>query len=98
MNQPNESSSTDELIESCARYLHDRFDYRTRMAEVAEELSMNPEALDAALAAFMLDSGLLLRVMIENAAKRVCEWSARKLIRAHGGAWQEFYERDDFEW
>lgn len=90
--------TTPELIESCTTYLHDRFSYRTRMAEVTEQLSMNPEALDVALAAFMVDGGLLLRVTIENAAKTICERSAQKLIKAHGDKWQEFYERDDFDW
>lgn len=90
--------SAENQLESCTQYLLDRFDYTVRMHEVTERLSMNPEALDAALAAFMLDSGLLLRVTIENAARRVCASSAQKLIKAHGDKWQEFYERDEFEW
>lgn len=92
------NESTTEQLESCTQYLLDRFSYTTRMAEVTEELSMTPESLDAALAAFMLDSGLLLRVTLENAARRVCERAALKLIKTHGDGWQEFYEREDFEW
>lgn len=94
----NESPTTTEQIESCTQYLLDHFCYKTRMAEVTEELSMTPEALDAALSAYMNGNGLLLRVTIENAARRFCERSARKLIKANGDNWQEFYERDEFEW
>lgn len=97
MNHQNESPTTNEIIESCTTYLHDRFNYSTRMAEVTEELSMTPDALDLALAAFMLDSGLLLRVTIENAARRICKSSAIKLIKAHGENWRSFYEEVSYE-
>ena len=90
--------SAENQLESCAQYLHDRFDYETRMSEVSERLSLNPDALDEALVRFMDGDILSLRLTIENAAKVICERSAQKLIKAHSDAWQEFYERDEFEW
>lgn len=98
MKQPNESPTTPELIESCAAYLHLRFDYETRLMEVSEQLALNPDALNEALVRFMNGDILALRLTLENAAKAICERSAQKLIKAHGDAWQEFYERDEFEW
>ena len=93
-----EDLTTSELIESCAAYLHDRFNYETRMMEVSEQLSVNPDALDEAMVRFMNGDILALRLTFESAAKAICERSAQKLINVHGAAWQEFYERDDFEW
>lgn len=93
-----EDLTTDELIESCTTYLHDRFNYETRMMEVSEQLALNPDALDEALVRFMNGDILALRLTLENAARAVCARSAQKLIKAHGDAWREFYERDEFEW
>lgn len=89
--------STDQ-IQSCARYLHDRFSYETRMMEVSEQLALSPDALDEALVRFMGGDILALRLTIEKAAMAICERAAQKLVKAHGPAWREFYERDEFEW
>lgn len=89
---------SDEQLESCTTYLHDRFNYETRMMEVSEQLALNPDALDEAMVRFMSGDILALRLTIENAAKAICERSAQKLIKARGDKWQEFYERDEFEW
>lgn len=98
MNQTNESPSTADQIQGCAQYIHDRFNYETRMAEITEQLSLNPDALDEALVRFMNDDTLTVRLTIENAARAVCERAAHKLIKVHGDGWREFYERDEFEW
>jgi len=89
--------TTQELIESCTTYMHDRFNYDKRMEEVSEQLALNPDALDEALVRFMNGDILALRLTLENAARAVCERSAQKLIKAHSDKWQEFYERDEFE-
>lgn len=94
MNQPNESLTTQELTTACTNYLLERFNYQARIAEVSEQLSTEPDKLDAALVAFMLDSGLLLRVTVENAAKAICERSAAKLVKQYGDRWQSELERD----
>lgn len=98
MKQQDESPTTQELIESCATYLHDRFNYETRMMEVTEQLALNPDAIDEVMVRFMNGDILALRLTLENAAKAICERSAQKLIKAHGSSWREFYERDEFEW
>ena len=90
--------TTSELMTSCAQYLHDRFNYDTRMAEITEQLALNPDALDEALVRFMGGDILALRLVIEKAAMEICVRSAEKLIKAHGSSWREFYERDEFEW
>ena len=89
---------TTDQIQSCARYLHNRFNYETRMIEVSEQLALNPDALDDALVRFMGGDILALMLTIENAAMAICARSAQKLVKAHGDKWREFYERDDFEW
>lgn len=94
MNQPNESPSTTDLTTACTNYLLERFDYSRRMQEVSEQLSMTPDKLDAALVAFMLDSGLLLRVTIENAARAIVERYAANIIKRYGAGWQAFLESD----
>ena len=93
-----EDLTTDELIKGCTDYLHLRFNYETRMMEVSEQLALNPDALDEALARFMSGDILALRLVIENAAMAICERDAQKLVKAHGSSWREFYERDEFEW
>lgn len=87
-----------DQLTACTEYLLNRFNYETRMIEVSEQLALNPDALDEALVRFMSDDTLTLRLTIENAARAVCERSAQKLIKVHGDAWREFYERDEFEW
>ena len=89
---------TTAQLQSCTRYLHARFNYEARMIEVSEQLALNPDALDEALVRFMGGDILALRLTIENAAMAICERAAQKLIKAHGSAWREFYERDEFEW
>lgn len=93
-----ESPSAQEQLESCTQYLHDRFNYETRMMEVSEQLALNPGTLDEALVRFIGGDILALRLTIENAAMAICERAAQKLVKARGDKWQEFYERDDFEW
>lgn len=84
---------------ACAEYLFASFNWSKRTAEVVEILNgETPNRLDGAIAAFMMMDSLTLRLMLESAAKAICERSAQKLIKAHGDSWQEFYERDEFEW
>lgn len=87
-----------DQLTSATQYLLNRFNYEARMAEVSEQLSLNADVIDEALARFMSGDALTLRLTIENAARAICERSAQKLIKAHGDGWQEFYERDEFEW
>ena len=89
---------TTDQLQSCAQYLHDRFNYETRMMEVSEQLALNPDALDDALVRFMGGDILALRLTIESAAMEICARSAEKLVKAKGEEWQEFYEREDFDW
>lgn len=86
-----------DQLTACTEYLLNRFNYEARMAEVSEQLSLNPDAIDEALASFMSGDALTLRLAIENAARAICERSAQRLIKVHGDGWQEFYEEVDYE-
>ena len=86
-----------DQIQSCAQYLHDHFNYETRMMEVSEQLALNPDALDEALVRFMGGDILSLRLTIENAAMAICERAAQKLVKAKGDLGLKFYEEVDCE-
>jgi len=96
MNQPNESPTTSELIESCTTYLHDRFNYQSRMEQVHEW--MDADKLTEALRKHEAGDMMAINLLMEETARMICMKSAEALIKAHGDAWQEFYERDEFEW
>lgn len=87
-----------DQLTACTEYLLSRFNYEARMAEVSEQLSLNADAIDEALARFMSGDALTLRLAMENAARAICERAAQRLIKVHGDAWLELYERDEFEW
>lgn len=91
MNQP----TTTDQIQSCTQYLLDRFNYDKRMEEVTEQLSVTPDALDEALVSFINGDILALRLMLENAAKAICERSAKTLVAGCGDNWQMQLERYD---
>ena len=80
--------STTEQIQSCTQYLLDRFNYDKRMAQVTEQISMTPDALDEALVRFLNGDILSLRLTLENAAKEICERSAKTLVAGYGDNWQ----------
>lgn len=93
MKQP----ATAEQIQSCTQYLLDRFDYDKRMAEVTEQLSMAPDALDEALVRFINGDILALRLTLESAAKAICERSAKTLVAGYGDNWQSKLEELSYE-
>lgn len=93
----NESPSTTDQIQSCTQYLHDRFDYNKRMAEVTEQLSMTPDALDEALVRFIGWDILALRLTLENAAKAICERSAKTLVTGYGDNWRVKLDEVSYE-
>lgn len=95
MSQPNESPSTNELIESCAKYLHLRFDYQSRMEQVHEH--MDAEALTEAIAASHVGNHRVMDALIENTALGLCRRSAAALVKQYGEFWQKFYEGVDYE-
>lgn len=92
----NESPTTQELIESCAAYLHLRFNYQSRMAQILEW--MDADKLTEALRKHEAGDLMAINLLMEETARMLCRRSAEALIKAHGDKWQEFYERDEFEW
>jgi len=92
----NEPSTTDQ-IQSCTQYLLDRFDYDKRMAEVTEQISMAPDALDEALVRFMNYDLTCLRLTLENAAKAICERSAKTLVAGYGDNWRVKLDEVSYE-
>lgn len=91
----NEPATTQELVDSCTQYLLDRFNYDNRMAQATEQLSMTPDALDEALVRFLSGDILALRLTLENAARAICERSAKTLVAGYGDNWQAQLERYD---
>ena len=96
MKKPNESPSTSELIESCAAYLHLRFNYQSRMEQIHEW--MDADKLTEALRKHEAGDLMAINLLMEETARMLCRRSAEALIKAHGDKWQKFYERDEFEW
>lgn len=96
MKQPDEAPSTNELIESCTQYLLDRFSYQARMEQVHEW--MDADSLTEALRKHEAGDLMAINLLMEETARMLCAKSAAALIKAHGDNWQEFYERDEFEW
>lgn len=91
-----ESPSTKEQLESCTQYLLDRFNYQSRMQQVHEW--MNADKLTEALRKHETGDMMAINLLMEETARMLCRRSAEALVYAHGDAWQEFYERDEFEW
>lgn len=95
MNQPNESPSTQEQIESCTQYLLDRFDMQARMEQVHEW--MGAESLTEALHKFDAENPWPLRDLMQKTARELCACSAVALVKTHGENWQSFYEEVSYE-
>lgn len=93
---PNESPSTADQIKSCTQYLLDRFDCHARMEQVHEW--MDADKLTEALRKHEAGDLMAINLLVEETARMLCEKSAKALIKERGDAWQEFYERDDYEW
>lgn len=91
-----ESPSTTDQIKSCTQYLLDRFDCHARMEQVHEW--MDADKLTEALRKHNAGDMMAISLLMEETARMLCRKSAKALVKAHGDKWQEFYERDDYEW
>jgi len=89
-------ATTADQIQSCMQYLHDRFNYQSRMEQVHEW--MDADKLTEALRKHETGDMMAITLLMEETARMLCVKSAEALIKAHGDKWQEFYERDEFEW
>ena len=87
-----QAAKTEALEHECAEYLFNKFRWKDRIGEVTEELSLEPKALDNALAAFMELDSLTLRLTLENVAMSFCERSAKTLVKKYQDKWQESLE------
>ena len=92
-----QAAKTEALVNECAEYLFQRFDWESRTAEVEEVLSMDFKALTNAHARFMQGYSLDLRLVFDKSAMELCERSAKTLIRGYGAAWREMLEGGDWE-
>lgn len=92
-----QAAKTEALVNECAELLFNRFDWKSRISEVTEELSLEPRTLDNALAAFMQLDSLTLRLTLEKVALSFCERSATTLIKAYGDKWREMLDGVDYE-
>jgi len=87
---------SDDQIQSCAQYLLDRFNYQSRMEQIHEW--MDADKLTEALRKHEAGDMMAINLLMEETARMLCRCSAEALIKARGDGWQEFYERDEFEW
>jgi len=94
VNQPNESPTTADQIQSCTQYLLDRFDCHARMERVHEW--MDADKLTEALRKHEAGDLMAINLLVEETARMLCAKSAKALVKARGDKWREFYERDDF--
>lgn len=85
-----------DQLTSATQYLLDRFSYQARMEQVHEW--MNADKLTEALRKHEAGDMMAINRLMEETARALCVKSALSLIKAHGDKWQEFYERDEFEW
>ena len=92
-----QAAKTEALVNECAELLFNRFDWKSRIGEVTEELSLEPKTLDNALAAFMQLDSLTLRLTLEKVAMAFCERSATTLIKAYGDKWREMLETPSYD-
>ena len=92
-----QAAKTEALVNECAELLFNRFDWKSRIGEVTEELSLEPKTLDNALAAFMQLDSLTLRLTLEEVAMSFCERSATTLIKAYGDKWREMLDGVDYD-
>ena len=92
-----QAAKTEALVNECAELLFNRFDWKSRIGEVTEELSLEPKTLDNALAAFMQLDSLTLRLTLEKVALSFCERSATTLIKAYGDKWREMLDGVDYD-
>ena len=98
VNEMEEQAAKNEaLVNECAELLFNRFDWKSRIGEVTEELSLEPKTLDNALAAFMQLDSLTLRLTLEKVAMSFCERSATTLIKAYGDKWREMLDGVDYD-
>lgn len=88
--------SAENQLESCTQYLLDRFDCHARMEQVHEW--MDADRLAEALRKHEAGDLMAINLLVEETARMLCAKSAKALVKAHGDKWQEFYERDEFEW
>lgn len=95
MNQPNESPSTAELIESCTAYLHDRFGCQARMEQIHEW--MDADKLTEALRKHESGDMMAINLLMEETARMLCRRSAEALIKAYGDKWQSLYQEVSYE-
>lgn len=97
-NQAAEQAAKDEaLLNSCAEYLFNKFDWKNRINDVTEYLSTEPKTLDNALAAFMMMDSLTLRLALDKVAMHFCERSAEILTKKYGANWLVELEGADYE-
>ena len=98
VNQMEEQAALREALEhACAEYLFNKFDWRNRISEVTEELSLEPKTLDNALAAFMQMDSLTLRLTLEKVAMAFSERSARILVAKYQDGWREALEEPSYD-
>lgn len=87
--------TTAELIESCAAYLHLRFNYQSRMEQIHEW--MDADKLTEALRKHEAGDIMAINLLMEETARMLCRKTAEALIKAHGDNWQSFYEEVSYE-
>ena len=98
VNELEEQAAKTEAIEhACAEYLFNKFDWKNRICEVTEELSLEPKTLDNALAAFMYCDSLTLRLTLEKVAMAFSERSARILVAKYQDNWREALEEPSYD-
>ena len=92
-----QAAKTEALEHAAAEYLFNKFDWKNRISEVTEELSLEPKTLDNALAAFMQLDSLTLRLTLEKVAMAFSERSARILVAKYQDGWRDALEEPSYD-
>ena len=95
MNQPNESPTTADQIQSCTQYLLDRFDMQARMEQIHEW--MDADKLTEALRKHEAGDLMAINLLMEETARMLCAKSAKTLVAGYGDNWQSKLEESSYD-